>query len=54
MFQGSLKGVSRKIEGYGNGILSGFHGCLKEFQWVFEGSLKGVSKKFKGRLRSVP
>ena len=53
MFQGSINGVSRKIEGCSNRLLSGFQGCLKEFQWVlrevlkvFHGSFKGVSMKF--------
>ena len=35
-FQESFKGVSRKIEGCFNGVLSGFQGCLKEVQWVCE------------------
>ena len=41
-----FEGVSRKIKGYLDGLLSGFQGCLKEVQWVFEESFKGVSRKF--------
>ena len=52
MFQESFKVVSRRIEGCGNGVLSGFQGCLKEVQWalikvsrnlrVFQGGLSGA------------
>ena len=44
MFQESFMGVSRKIEGCFNGVLSVFQGYLKEVQWVFEESFKGVSR----------
>ena len=47
MFQGSFKGISRKIEGWIDGALSGFQEYLKEVEWVFEGSLQGVSSCFK-------
>ena len=46
MFQESFKGVSRKIEGCFNGVLSGFQECLEEVEWVFEESFQGVSRKF--------
>ena len=42
MFQGSLKGVSRK-----------FKGCFNEVSRVFQGSLKGVSRKFKGCFKHI-
>ena len=58
VFEGSLKGVSRKIEGCFNEVLSGFLRSLKEVQWVFEGSFKGCFKEvlraFQTRLRGVP
>ena len=53
MFQGSLKGFSRKDEACGNGVLSGIHGCLKEFQWVFEGSSKRVSSEITGSFNGI-
>ena len=46
MFQESLKGDTRKIEGC-YGVLSGFQECLKEVEWLFEGSFQGVSRYFK-------
>ena len=48
MFQDSFKGVSRKIEGCFNGVLSGVQGGLKKGQWMFKGSFKAVSRKFSG------
>ena len=36
MFKESFKGVSRKIKGCFNGVLSEFQGCLQEVEWVFE------------------
>ena len=44
MFQESLKGVSRKIEGVFNGVLSGVQGSLMKLY----GCLKEVSKMFHG------
>ena len=38
--------ASRKIEGWFNGVLSGFQECLEEVEWVFEESFQGVSRKF--------
>ena len=49
MFQGSFKGISRKIKGCFNEVLSGFQGCLKESEWVFE----GVSNVFQGCFKEV-
>ena len=49
MFQGSFKGISRKIKGCFNEVLSGFQGCLKESEWVFE----GLSKVFQGCFKKV-
>ena len=46
VLQWSIRGVTRKIKGCFNGVLSGFQGCLKVAQWVFEESFKGVSRKF--------
>ena len=51
MLQGSFKGISRKIEGCFNGVLSGFQRC--EVQWVFERSFDGVSRMFQGSLKGV-
>ena len=48
-FQESLKGISRKIKGCFNEVLSGLQGCLKEVEWVFE----GVSKVFQGCFKKV-
>ena len=42
MLRGSFNGVSRKIEGYFNGVLSGFQLCLKVAQWIFKGRFKVV------------
>ena len=49
MFQGSLKGVSRKITGCFNGILYGFQRCGKKFN----GCLRKVSKVFQGCCKEV-
>ena len=49
VFPDSFKGISRKIKGCFNGVLSGFQGCLKESEWVFE----GVSKVFQGCFKEV-
>ena len=65
MFEGSIKGISRKFQGCSkkvfdasrknegcfNGVLCGFQECLKEVQWVFEGSFQGVSRFFKGSFK---
>ena len=47
MLQGCFKGVSRKIKGYFNEVLSGCQGCLKEVKWVFEGVSKVLQRCFK-------
>ena len=38
VFKESFKDISRKIEWYSNGVLSGFQGYLKEVSRVSEGS----------------
>ena len=53
MFQESLKGDSRKIEGCFNGVLSGIQTCLQEVQWVFEESIKSVARMFQGSFKGV-
>ena len=53
MSQESFKGVSRKTKGCFNGVLNGFQGCLREFQWLVEGSSKGVSRVFLGTFKGV-
>ena len=39
--QGSFKGISRKIKGCFNEVLSGFQGGLKDVEWVIEGVFQG-------------
>ena len=53
MFQESFKGVSKKIKGCFNGVLSGCQRCLKEIQWVFEQSFKSVSRMFQRSFKGV-
>ena len=45
MSQEGFQGVSRKIEGWFNIVLSGFQ-CFNGVSRVFKGRLKGVSRKF--------
>ena len=61
MFQDSFKGVSKKIEGYFNGVLSGFqrfkkkfNGCLWKISKVFQRCFKEVLRVLQGRLGNVP
>ena len=51
MFQKSFEGVSRKIKGFFNGVLSGFQECLKEVEWMFEGYFQGVSRMYQGSFK---
>ena len=53
VFQESFKGVSKKIEGCFNGVLSKFQRYLKEAQWVFEESFKGIPRMFQGSFNVV-
>ena len=46
VLQESFNGVSRRINGCFNDVLSGFQWHLKEVQCVFTGSFKGVSRIF--------
>ena len=46
MFQGNINGVSRKIEGRLNGLLSGVQGCLKNFNGCLREVFEGASRKF--------
>ena len=48
MLQGSLKGISKKIEECFNGVLSGFQGCFKEVLEVFQETFKGDSRELQG------
>ena len=62
VFQGCIKGVSRKFQGSFKEVSGLFQGCFKgvsrkfqgrfkEVVWVFQGSFKGVSRKFQGRFK---
>ena len=53
LFQESLQGFSRKIEGCFKEVLIGVKGCLKEVQWVFEESVECVSRKFQISFKGV-
>ena len=53
VLQRSIRGVTRKIKGCFNGVLSGFQGCLKVVQWVFEESYKGIPRMFQGNFKGV-
>ena len=57
MFQGSLKGVSRKFKGCfkdaSRVFLRKFKLCFKDVSVVLQGSLKGVSRMFQGCFKGV-
>ena len=56
MFQGSFKGVSRKIEGIFEthlGIIQGRLKYVKEVQMVFKGNFKNILRKIHGFKASV-
>ena len=46
MFQGSLKGVSRKFHECFKDDSGKFQGCFERVIMVFQGGVKGVSRKF--------
>ena len=56
-FQGSFKGVLRKIERCVNVILSGFQVYLnvqvREVSMVFQGNVKGVLRRFQGSFITI-
>ena len=57
----SFEGISQKFQEYFKedwrvlqGVVSGFHGQLKEFKREFQGSLEGISKMFQRSFKGIP